>query len=215
MEYLLAPDLLGKVIQTVGAIIVAIITKYGVNKVASKNKKDEKQALAVKRQQRKFQINFGWIITGVVAALTFGVLGLAYDALSPEPTVNIISPKNGDSIVVKIADTGSGSFFVEGNSTGVIDKMDLRVYVFVHPADPFAEGWWKQPAVVMESDGSWSTQSWIGDKGFPPHVGDLIDIVALVAASEHIQDITKGIDPKDIKPKAQSNIVRFNIGTIK
>jgi hypothetical protein len=216
MEYLLAPDLLGKIIQTIGAIIVAIITKWGVTKVTNKGKSEnQKKQLAKGGLQRKSQGYLGWIISGVVAAATFSVVGLVYDTFTPEPTVEITSSKDRESIEVRIANKGSGSFLVDGNSAGVSSKPALRVYVLVHPAEPFAEGWWIQPAVVMNSDGTWSGQAWIGDPSSSPNVGDLIDVLAVVAASDQVKGHTKVNDPKDLNPLARSNTVRINIGSIR
>jgi hypothetical protein len=212
MQDLLASDLPGIIIQTIGAIIVAIITKKVVD---GKGKNDDKKQQLEEGQQRKAQNYSGWIITGVVAAVTFVIFGLAYDIFTPEPTIEITSPKNRESIEVRIAETGSGSFLVDGNSTRVIDNPRLRILILVHPADPFAEGWWIQPAVVMNSDGTWSGQAWIGDPNFPPNVGNLVDILVIVADPEQVQGQTKVSDPKDLNPVVQSSVVRFSIKSTK
>lgn len=203
MGDLLASDLLGNIISSIATIIAAIITKKVTNKAKGK---------VMKRNQvsGKTKNYIEWVIVGVVAACTFIIISLAYNILTPGPTVEIASPENGEGIEVRIAETGSGSFSVNGSSTRVADKTDLRVYVLVHPSDPFAEGWWIQAAVVMNSDGNWSGQAWIGDPASPPHAGDIVDVITVVAAANQTHG-SKVSDPKDLNPAAQSSVVRFNI----
>lgn len=136
--------------------------------------------------------------------------------LVPPPTeVAITTPGEGQAIEVRLLpETGSGSFTVSGTSDEVFDDDSLRLYVLVHPADPFAAGWWIQQPVAVDRSGRWTTQAWIGNADFPPHVGDKVDIVAIAADPAEIGGRTQLSDPKDARPAAQSDIVSVSIGTI-
>lgn len=189
-------------IQTIGAIVVAIITKKIVPKRSS-------------NRAHKARVDYvGWGIVGVTAALTFFGLGFLYNALTPKPTVDITSPRSGEAIEVKLIETGSGSFLVSGRSERVATDPNVRVYVLIHPSDPFAAGWWIQTPVVMDSDGHWYGQAWIGNLEFPPEVGHTLDILAVVAYPDKVQHRVKVDDYKDLNPIAQSDIVAVRIGSI-
>lgn len=137
--------------------------------------------------------------------------------LVPPPTeVAITDPAEGQAIEVRLLpETGAGSFAVSGTSDEVFDDPALRLYVLVHPADPFAAGWWVQQPVAVDRSGRWTTQAWIGSADFPPHVGDKIHVVAIAADPAQVGGRTQLSDPKDARPAAQSEIVRVSIGTIK
>ena len=214
MEELLASDVLGQIIQAVVAIIVAVITYIVGPIVVSWLKRRSSRGKSRPSTQPPNRLMYA-LASGVMAAITFVGIGLVYPALVPGPTVEIISPKYGESIEVEIADTGSGSFFVSGNSERVATNPDLRVYVLVHPADPYAPGWWIQPSVAMDLSGSWSGQAWIGDPDFPPHAGDKLDVLAIVASPERVQNRLKVDDPQDLKPRARSHIVSVSIKATK
>ena len=110
-------------------------------------------------------------------------------------------------------ETDSGSFFVSGVSERVAD-FNLRVYILIYPVEPHGGGWWIQPSVVMKSDGSWSGRAWIGCSGYPPHVGDTLNIQAIVTTPERVKNRPMVDDPDDLKPGAKSNIVSLTIGSI-
>jgi len=216
MGNLLASDTLGQIIQAIGAIIVAVVTYVvGPIVVSRLPPKPQPEELPSPTQQppaeQKSNRLLYAIASGIMAAITFVAIGLVSSALAPSPTVEITSPRDGESIEVQIAETGSGSFFVSGNSERVAANPDMRVYTLVHPADPYAAGWWIQPSVVMDLDGSWSGQAWIGDPDFPPHAGDKLDVLAIVTSPSQIQNRSKVDDPQDLKPRAQSYIVSVSI----
>jgi len=137
--------------------------------------------------------------------------------LVPPPTeVAIATPAERQAIEVRLLpETGSGSFMVSGTSEEVFDDPSLRLYVLVHPADPFAAGWWVQQSAAVDRSGRWTTQAWIGNAASMPHVGDKIDIVAIAADPARVGGRTQLSDPKDAQPAAQSDIVGVSIGTIK
>ena len=209
MTDLLSSDVLGILIQTVGAIIVAVISKWGISKVRTE------KAPPGPNNQKKYRDYFGWVVAGVAATITFILIGFAYSVFTPEPMVEISSPRVGERIEIEIADTGSGSFVVRGGSERVANNSDLRVILLVHPSNPFGAGWWIQAPVVMNGNGSWSGQAWIGDSETPPQIDDTLDILAIVVDPTQAQNPIRVDDPKDLDPKAQSNVVSVTIGTMK
>lgn len=153
---------------------------------------------------------------GILLILVSVGIFVARQIVPPPPEVAITEPANGQQIEVRIlAETGAGSFGVSGSSAEVYDDPALRLYVLVHPADPFASGWWVQQAATVDRDGQWATQAWIGNQDFPPHAGDKIDILAIVTDPARLGGRNQIGDPKDAKPDAQSDIIRVSIGSIK
>jgi hypothetical protein len=135
--------------------------------------------------------------------------------LIPLPSATITSYTNAQFINVKTGSAGEGHFSVEGISTSVASDPDLRLYVLVHPADPFAAGWWVQPAVVMDlNSGHWSVQAQIGNSDYPPHVDDQVDLAVVVTSANLLQNGAHVEDLKDVNPVAQSGIVRVIIRSI-
>lgn len=198
MENLISPSNVGIAIQTIGAIIIAVITYR-----AAPVKVDTTSRLP------------DALLGGMSAAVTFAIIGLLFNIFTPKPGITISSPPTGQQIEVRLIDTGSGSFTVGGVSSRVFSDPDLRVYVLVHPADPPAAGWWIQQPATVEQSGQWSALAWIGSKDFPPHVGDKIEIVVVVTTPGQVAGFEKVSDPKDLEPAAQSDIVRISIGVIK
>lgn len=214
MENLLAPSVLGIIIQSGATIIVALIARWGVAKAGVKP-----DVVTGGSRPGVARELLGWVVAGVTGAAVFSLFGLAYNGLAPKPTVAITNPSAGSAVEVQVIDTGSGSFQVAGNSQHVFDRQDKRVYVLLHPANPFAEGWWVQPAVIMNSDGSWSGLAWIGNKQSPPETGDLVDLMAIVASPT---DVAAALgnrnsvkDVQDLSPTARSEIVEFTIAAVR
>lgn len=155
-------------------------------------------------------------IVGILLALISITIFTARGLLPPPPQIAITSPMAGQQIEVRIlSETGSGSFVVSGTSSGVFTNPNLRLYVLVHPADPFATGWWIQQPATVDRNGQWTTVAWYGAKEFPPKTGNKIDILAVAADPSRVGNRLQTGDPKDINPVAQSDIVRVSIGTIK
>jgi hypothetical protein len=212
MENLIAPTTLGLIIQAISAIVVAIITYVVGPSVKPPPSKFLKPGETKPRPPSKLIYA---IAGGGTAAITFAVIGLLFNVFAPKPSVAITSPTASQPIEVRLANTGSGSFTVSGTSSEVFSAPDLRVYVLVHPADPPAAGWWIQQPATVEQNGQWSALAWIGSKDFPPHVGDKIDILVVATRPEQVTGLEKVSDPKDIKPVAQSAIVKIGIGVTK
>ena len=211
---LFSPDVLGILIQAIGAIIVASITNRVAKKVVSR--RDQKQRkLLNNNKQKRFG---GWIITGIVAGVTFFLMGLGYDITKGkilQPQVTITNPTSNQQIAVTIVkgEPEVGFYIVKGSSSRVASNSNLRVYVLVHPVEPFGEGWWLQPEGIVNLDGTWETQVWAGSKVTPVEVGYKFDIIAIVATEQSNEQKKKAIkDPKNLKPKAFSDIVRITIG---
>lgn len=220
MENLIVPNTVGLIIQAISAIVVAIITYVAGPVVAGKIAKPPAKPPKVGKEttptkpRPPSKLMYA-IAGGGTAAITFAVIGLMFNVLAPKPSVAITNPAAGQQIEIRLADTGSGSFTVSGTSSEVFSDPNLRVYVLVHPADPPAAGWWIQQPATVERNGQWSTLAWIGNKDFPPHVGDKIDILVVATKPEQITGFEKISDPKDIKPVAQSDIIKISIGVTK
>ena len=211
MENLIAPNTLGLIIQAISAVAVALITYVVGPIIKGKITKPSKRKVTP-RQPSKLM----YIVAGVgTFVITFAVIGLLLNAFVPKPSVTITSPSTSQQIEVRLADTGSGSFTVSGISSEVFSAPNIRVYVLVHPADPPAAGWWIQQPATVEKNGQWSTLAWIGDRNSPPHAGDKIDILVIATKPEHVAGFDKISDPKDVKPVAQSDIIRVSIGITK
>lgn len=215
MENLIAPNVVGLIIQVIGTIVVAIIT-YVVGPIVvyktTHRIKGKNETTPMPPQPSKLKYV---IAGGIAAAITFAVIGLLFNVFAPKPSVAITNPAASQQIEIRLANTGSGSFTVSGTSSEVFSNPDLRVYVLVHPADPPAAGWWIQPPATVEQNGQWSTLAWIGNTDFPPHVGDKIDILVVATRPEQVTGREKVSDPKDIKPAAQSPIVKVSVGVTK
>lgn len=158
---------------------------------------------------------FRWFLLAIgMGVLTLGIL--VARLLLPTPiAVALTSPMLNQPIEVELSESGSGSFSVSGASAEVFTAENLRVYVLVHPAEPFAAGWWIQPPAVMSRNGQWTALAWIGNQDFPPKAGDKIDLVVVVTEPDKVIGYQKVSDPKDIQPLAQSDIIQVNIGSTK
>ncbi|MDY6824483.1 MAG: hypothetical protein SWH68_11910 [Thermodesulfobacteriota bacterium] len=214
MQSLVASSVAGIVVQIIGAVLALLISegiRHTIRKRQARAGAAEEPAAEAAGPARYY---IGWSVTGIVAVLTFILVGLVYNAVMPGPAVAVNSPDNGAAIAVWLAEEGSGGFTVKGDSKRVTMDPNLRVCVLVHPVDPFAEGWWIQPAVVMNSDGAWSGQAWIGDPENPPHVGDVVDIMAVAALPDRLRGHAKVADPMDLGPAAQSELVEVRIGRL-
>ena len=211
METLLAPGVIGPIVQGVAGILVAVIT-YVISPIAVERFRQRSEKLPHPKQPNSLVYA---LIAGGSGAVTFVVIGLLIAVLSPKPSVAITSPVTGQQVEVRLlTETGSGAFMVSGTSSEVFADPDLQVYVLVHPSDPFAGGWWIQQSATVDRNGQWTTQAWIGSKDFPPQIGHQVDILAVVADPRRIADRVWIANPKNIRPVAQSDIVRISLGSI-
>lgn len=201
---------LGTLVAAIASLIKAISKLREQTLPSSPEQKPSRSsALAILLKMTVF-------VVGVLLALISVGIFTARGLLPPPPRVAITSPASGQQIEIRIfAETGSGSFTVSGTSSEAFTNPDLRLYVLIHPADPFATGWWIQQPATVDRNGQWTTVAWYGAKEFPPQAGNQIDILAVVADPAQVGSRVQTGDPKDIHPVAQSDIVRVRIGAIK
>lgn len=212
MESLLTPEILQTLIQTIGAVLVAILTKKAIPPPSEPGEETpEGQRLDIGRILRPL---VGWMAAGVTGVLTFFVIGAILSLLF-RPSVAITSPAEGQEVEITRVDTGSAYFEVVGTSKHVAGNPDLRIYVLVHPTEPFAAGWWVQSPSATAPDGRWEGVAWIGNPEFPTQSGHLVQIVAVAARLEYVQSVQHVDDPKDLRPRAMSSFVEFTIGEVK
>jgi len=205
MESLLTPEVLQTIIKTIGGVLVAILTKKGTEKIARGRRPDIGRVLS--------QL-IGWIAAGVAGAVTFLLIGAGLSLLF-RPSVAITSPVRGQDVEVTRIETGSAYFEVAGTSERVAGDPELRIYVLVHPAKPFASGWWVQSPSATAPDGQWKGVAWIGNPEFPTQPGHVVQIVAVAARVEDVQSVQHVDDPKDLRPRTMSPFVEFTIGKVK
>ena len=91
---------------------------------------------------------------------------------------------------------------------------NYRIALLLHPEKPFAAGWWIQPVPVVDSDGKWSVQAWIGNSQSLPAKGDTLMIQA-VAAGGDIQGQSRVDEVKDLNPVARSRVIKLTIDKVK
>jgi hypothetical protein len=131
-----------------------------------------------------------------------------------QPAVSITSPASDHIIDVQLVENGGGAFEVRGTSLGIANDPNRRIVLLLHPEKPFAAGWWIQPVPVVDSDGKWSVQAWIGNSQFLPAKGDTLMIQA-VAASGDIQGQSRVDEVKDLNPVVQSRVIKLTIDKVK
>jgi hypothetical protein len=108
-----------------------------------------------------------------------------------KPAIALTEPVDRSTVAVTIDPNGSGRFIVRGTSTGLASDPLLRVYVLVHPENPFGEGFWIQREPATSQNGTWSGLGWIGTRGFEAKPGDTFWVTAIVARR---QDEPRGPD---------------------
>ncbi len=129
--------------------------------------------------------------------------------------IQFAEPQDGQSVQVELLEsTGAGMFITSGNSTNAANREDLRIYVLVHPSQPYAGGWWIQKSAACENDGHWRSEVWTGSKEFPPHPGDSFDLIAVIARPKDVAGKLRIDDPLDIRPLAKSSRASIKIGKL-
>lgn len=162
------------------------------------------------------------IINAKTISITFLALGLLVSAgivvawafLPPLPSVEISSiPSNQINVRID-KQTGAGYFSIEGISSNVFSKSNLRVYVLVHPAEPPSPGWDVQEPAVIDKGGHWQSQVWYGGKELPPQPGNKVQIVAVVAPAMQFTGYKHVAAIQDITPQAQSDIKTIRVTSL-
>jgi hypothetical protein len=212
MKTLLTPAVLIELIKTVGAIILAIIPiVYQVRKNSGKNAPKEGSDNNSSKESRMWR--FVIITSVVVFFLTFMGLEKPVRYLF-SPRVSVTNITDGEDITVTQTPNG-GYFKVEGSSSRLAGNNALRIVVLIHPSQPFSQGWWMQAATVFdEKSGKWKTVAWLGNREYPPQVGQKYDLVALVIGAESIPVNPHVNDPGDLNPSARSKNTIFGIGQL-
>lgn len=203
LKYLLVPDVLGKLIQALGAVMVAIVTKVAVPKI--------KIDSPLWWRNREW---LSWAIAGATAAIAFAVMGLGINYfVIGKPTVSIREPQPNAEVEFRNISGGGMAFTVSGTSSKVVSNNDLRIIVLVHPANPYAKGWWLQPAAIFggEEPDDWEAEVQLGTAGFLPDPGNQFDIWAIVVREEVIPDDGYVVAPEDLSPLARSEKLSITI----
>lgn len=107
---------------------------------------------------------------------------------SGAPSVSLFQPKAGEKVRCVRGDDGIYRFSVRGTSSGT---NGFRLLLWVRPVSPRSEtpGWYLQrpPAngiSSVEADGSWAGIAQIGNLQWPPHEGDILDLIVTIADSD-------------------------------
>ncbi len=150
----------------------------------------------------------------ILGVLVFTVIVVAKAVLPPLPSVEISSiPSNQVNVRID-KQTGAGYFSIEGASSNLSSKSNLRVYVLVHPAEPPAPGWDVQEPAVIDKSGHWQAQVWYGGRELPPQPGNKIQIVAVVAPTLQFTGYKHVSAIQDIAPQAQSDIKTIRVASL-
>lgn len=213
-------------IAAIGALIAALaslaatLRSRKVNRpTATTSSKQPGLSQPKRRAHARRSINNLQILTFVLGisllTLSIGVF-IARSFVPPLPLVTITNPATETQVEMNLqSDIGSGFFSVTGTSSEVLKVPNRRIFVLLHPDDPFASGWWIQQLPTVDEKGLWSTQAWYGGQGTPPKIGNRILVMAVVADPQTVGTQTHINDPKDIEPKSQSNIIKITIGSVK
>ena len=133
------------------------------------------------------------------------------------PSVTITSPSDRQHLHVQLEETGAGTFFVYGTSSGVF-RTDLKIYVLLLPVFPFAPDWWAQPVATISSNGWWRAKAWYGYSEAPPQVGNTIDILAVVVNPDRVPKEVwpsgRVPDLKSLNSLAQSQVIHLTVRDI-
>jgi hypothetical protein len=159
-----------------------------------------------------------------ITGITFVILGivlyflpatsLALPAAPPSYKITITTPPPDFDIAVQLTDNG-GVFKVNGVITSYKKDTNLRVIVLIHSQKPYVKGWWMQTPAIVNENGDWQSGAQIGSNYYPPHVGDELDVIALVVnqgnigTDPHVDDINR------LKPIIESDVIHLTIKEIR
>jgi hypothetical protein len=135
------------------------------------------------------------------------------------PEVSIVRPVSGDQVIVRPRDPPwFGEFDVIGESDGVENNPELRIYVLSRRTKPqpvdFYLGRDTKPA---EGRGGWRAVVVDGWEQDPARAGVELDLIAVAAKPS---DVTGGLLPfrvshhRDLKPAAVSKVVHITIAAV-
>ncbi len=201
------------------AAVVSLIKAFrDVKKASRKGKSESKESEFREEKSRPSAFDQllkrrAFILGMLLFFISAGIFTVRFIIPSP-PQIAVSSPNDGDAIQVFQRNGGAGSFMVEGISSGVFDNQDVRIYLLVHPAQPFVEGWWIQPQGTVDQSGKWITEGWIGNDEYPPHRGDRFDVLAVVSKPIVVGELKHVNDPKDIEPFVQSPVISVTIRSL-
>ena len=201
------------------AAVVSLIRAFRDVKEASREGKSESKEPEFREEKTRPSVfeqlvkKRAFILGILLVFISAGIFSVRFIMPSP-PQIAVSSPNDADAIQVFQRNGGAGSFIVEGISSGVFDNQNLRIYLLVHPAQPFGEGWWIQQHGTVDSSGIWRTEAWIGNDEYPPHRGDRLDVLAVVSKTAVVGGLKHVNDPKDIKPFVQSPIISVTIRSL-
>jgi len=162
-------------------------------------------------QQRKISAITGiiLIILGIVLYfLPTSSLALPMDSQSYK--ITITNPPPDFDIAVQLTNNG-GIFQVQGTVSSYKKDPNLRIIVLIHSARPFVKGWWIQTPATVNEKGDWQADAQIGSNYYPPHVGDELEVIALVVKQENIGTNPQVDDINGLKPIVQSDTIKLTI----
>lgn len=132
--------------------------------------------------------------------------------------MSIFSPKDGGEVAPKRGADNVFRFEVQGTTEGV-DAARSTLLLWIQPIDPPSErpGWYLQrlpdEGVTSVSGHTWRGVCRIGSEQWPPHSGDVVDIVATAVASEEAQRLLARQGPVTtvVLPGSTSKIARLKV----
>ncbi len=135
-----------------------------------------------------------------------------------EGLVSIFSPKNGGEVAPKRGADNVFRFEVQG-TTEAIDAANSTLLLWLQPIDPPSErpGWYLQrlpdEGIRSVSGRTWRGVCRIGSEQWPPHNGDVVDVVATAVAGDEAQRLLARQGPVTtvVLPGLASKVVRLNV----
>lgn len=128
-------------------------------------------------------------------------------------SVSLFQPCSGGSVLCTPDAADVYHFSVQGSSTGVSGSSEVAVLLWVRPVNPPSEmpGWYLQRRPnglqVVHEDGHWEGKCQIGNREWPPHQGDTLDLAVTVVDREVASRLKagRGVVVEPILPKARAS----------
>ena len=132
--------------------------------------------------------------------------------------VSIFSPRENGEVVPRRGADNIFRFDVEGTIEG-IDIANSTLLLWVRPIEPPSDqaGWYLQRhstnGIHSISGSSWRGIGQIGNKQFPPHSGDVVEVAASVVSDEEARHLESRHGPLTavVLPGVSSSVVRFTV----